>query len=344
MKVGMREDLERIREEALAEIAGAANEAELDAVRIKYSGKKGALTAILKTMGKLSAEERPVMGQLANTVRAAIEDELDSRFAQLKAETLEKKLEEEALDVTIPGKIQLPGHRHPIASTIKDVRRIFESMGFETVEGPEVELTHYNFDLLNTSPNHPARDPQDTFYFDDDIVLRTQTSSVQGRVMETRQPPIRIIAPGRVYRSDDLDATHSPLFHQIEGMLIDEGVRMSDLKGYLEVFAQAIFGKETRVRFRPHHFPFTEPSAEMDVSCFVCGGKGCPLCKGEGWIEILGCGMVHTNVLSACGIDPDKYTGFAFGMGVERIAMLRYKIDEMRKFYDNDLRFLSQFN
>ena len=248
------------------------------------------------------------------------------------------------LDVTMPGRVAYPGHRHPLTTTIQDVRRVFESMGFETVEGPEVELVHYNFDLLNTAPNHPARDPQDTFYFDDDVVLRTQTSSVQGRVMETRQPPIRIIAPGRVYRSDDLDATHSPLFHQIEGMLIDRDVRMSDLKGYLEVFAQAIFGKETRVRFRPHHFPFTEPSAEMDVSCFVCGGKGCPLCKGEGWIEILGCGMVHTNVLSACGIDPEKYTGFAFGMGVERIAMLRYKIDEMRQFYDNDLRFLSQFN
>ena len=254
------------------------------------------------------------------------------------------RLEAETLDVTMPGRVAYPGHRHPLTTTIADVRRVFESMGFETVEGPEVELTHYNFDLLNTAPNHPARDEQDTFYFEDDVVLRTQTSSVQGRVMETRQPPIRIIAPGRVYRSDDLDATHSPLFHQTEGMLIDRDVRMSDLKGYLEVFAQAIFGKETRVRFRPHHFPFTEPSAEMDVSCFVCGGKGCPLCKGEGWIEILGCGMVHTNVLSACGIDPEKYTGFAFGMGVERIAMLRYKIDEMRQFYDNDLRFLSQFN
>ncbi len=342
--MGMREDLERIRQEALESIAAVASDTELDAIRIRYSGKKGALTAILKTMGKLSAQERPAMGQLANEVRAKIEAALDERFTELKAKALDLRMEAETLDVTMPGRVAYPGHRHPLTTTIQDVRRVFESMGFETVEGPEVELVHYNFDLLNTAPNHPARDPQDTFYFDDDVVLRTQTSSVQGRVMETRQPPIRIIAPGRVYRSDDLDATHSPLFHQIEGMLIDRDVRMSDLKGYLEVFAQAIFGKETRVRFRPHHFPFTEPSAEMDVSCFVCGGKGCPLCKGEGWIEILGCGMVHTNVLSACGIDPEKYTGFAFGMGVERIAMLRYKIDEMRQFYDNDLRFLSQFN
>lgn len=340
----MKEELGRIQEEALQAIASVATDVELDAVRIRYSGKKGALTAILKSMGKLSAEERPVMGQFANEVRAKIESALESRFAELKTRALDARLTAETLDVTMPGKVVLPGHRHPLTTTIADVRRVFETMGFETVEGPEVELTHYNFDLLNTAPNHPARDPQDTFYFEDDVVLRTQTSSVQGRVMETRQPPIRIIAPGRVYRSDDLDATHSPLFHQIEGMLIDRDVRMSDLKGYLEVFAQAIFGKETRVRFRPHHFPFTEPSAEMDVSCFVCGGKGCPLCKGEGWIEILGCGMVHTNVLSACGIDPEKYTGFAFGMGVERIAMLRYKIDEMRQFYDNDLRFLSQFN
>ncbi len=340
----MKEELGRIQEEALQAIASVATDVELDAVRIRYSGKKGALTAILKSMGKLSAEERPVMGQFANEVRAKIETALEVRFSELKARALELRLAAETLDVTMPGKSVQPGHRHPLTTTIADVRRVFETMGFETVEGPEVELTHYNFDLLNTAPNHPARDPQDTFYFADDVVLRTQTSSVQGRVMETRQPPIRIIAPGRVYRSDDLDATHSPLFHQIEGMLIDRDVRMSDLKGYLEVFAQAIFGKETRVRFRPHHFPFTEPSAEMDVSCFVCGGKGCPLCKGEGWIEILGCGMVHTNVLSACGIDPEKYTGFAFGMGVERIAMLRYKIDEMRQFYDNDLRFLSQFN
>ncbi len=340
----MKEELGRIQKEALEAIASAATDVELDAVRIRYSGKKGALTAILKSMGKLSPEERPVMGQLANEVRAKIDSALETRFAELKARALDRRLAAETLDVTMPGKAVQPGHRHPLTTTIADVRRVFETMGFETVEGPEVELTHYNFDLLNTSPNHPARDPQDTFYFEDDIVLRTQTSSVQGRVMETRQPPIRIIAPGRVYRSDDLDATHSPLFHQIEGMLIDRDVRMSDLKGYLEVFAQAIFGQETRVRFRPHHFPFTEPSAEMDVSCFVCGGKGCPLCKGEGWIEILGCGMVHTNVLSACGIDPEKYTGFAFGMGVERIAMLRYKIDEMRQFYDNDLRFLSQFN
>ncbi len=342
--MGMREDLERIREEALEAIKAAGNEQELEPVRIRYSGKKGALTAILKTMGKLSAEERPVMGQLANEVRAQIEEKLGERFEALRAAALEEKLKAETLDVTMPGKAPKPGFRHPLTTTISDVRRVFESMGFQTVEGPEVELAYYNFDALNTSADHPARDPQDTFYITDDVVLRTQTSSVQVRTMQGKEPPIRVIAPGRVYRNDDLDATHSPLFHQIEGLLIDKGVRMSDLKGYLEVFAQSIFGEETRVRFRPHHFPFTEPSAEMDVSCFACGGKGCRLCKGEGWIEILGCGMVHPNVLRDCGISPEVYSGFAFGMGVERIAMLRYKIDEIRKFYDNDLRFLSQFN
>lgn len=342
--MGMREDLERIREEALGAIDSAASEQELEPVRIRYSGKKGALTAILKTMGKLSAEERPVMGQLANEVRAQIEEKLSERFEMLRAAALQAKLKAEALDVTMPGRTVKPGYRHPLTTTIADVRRVFESMGFQTVEGPEVELAYYNFDALNTSEDHPARDPQDTFYITDDVVLRTQTSSVQIRTMQGKKPPIRVIAPGRVYRNDDLDATHSPLFHQIEGLMIDKGVRMSDLKGYLEVFAQSIFGEETRVRFRPHHFPFTEPSAEMDVSCFACGGEGCRLCKGEGWIEILGCGMVHPNVLRACDIDPEIYSGFAFGMGVERIAMLRYKIDEIRKFYDNDLRFLSQFN
>lgn len=342
--MGMREDLERIREEALEAISSAQTEQELEPVRIRYSGKKGALTAILKTMGKLSAEERPVMGQLANEVRAQIEEKLSRRFEALRAEALEAKLKAETLDVTMPGHAPKPGYRHPLTTTIADVRRVFESMGFQTVEGPEVELTYYNFDALNTNEDHPARDPQDTFYITDDVVLRTQTSSVQIRTMQGKKPPIRVIAPGRVYRNDDLDATHSPLFHQIEGLMIDKGVRMSDLKGYLEVFAQSIFGEETRVRFRPHHFPFTEPSAEMDVSCFACGGEGCRLCKGEGWIEILGCGMVHPNVLRACEIDPEEYSGFAFGMGVERIAMLRYKIDEIRKFYDNDLRFLSQFN
>lgn len=342
--MGMREDLERIREEALEAIGSAQTELELEPVRIRYSGKKSALTAILKMMGKLSAEERPVMGQLANEVRAQIEEKLGKRFDALRAEALARKLKAEALDVTMPGHAPKPGYRHPLTATIADVRRVFESMGFQTVEGPEVELTYYNFDALNTNEDHPARDPQDTFYIAEDVVLRTQTSSVQIRTMQGKKPPIRVIAPGRVYRNDDLDATHSPLFHQIEGLLIDKGVRMSDLKGYLEVFAQSIFGEETRVRFRPHHFPFTEPSAEMDVSCFACGGEGCRLCKGEGWIEILGCGMVHPNVLRACEIDPEEYSGFAFGMGVERIAMLRYKIDEIRKFYDNDLRFLSQFN
>lgn len=342
--MGMREELERIRKEALEAIEAAKSEQELEPVRIFYQGKKGALTSILKTMGKLSPEERPAMGQLANEVRERIETSISERFADLRERALDAKLKAEALDVTMPGRAQQPGHRHPLAITIADIRKIFGSMGFETVEGPEVELSYYNFDALNTPANHPARDPSDTFYFDPDTILRTQTSSVQIRIMEDLKPPIRMIAPGRVYRVDDLDATHSPLFHQIEGLLVDEGVRMSDLKGYLEVFAQGIFGANTRVRFRPHHFPFTEPSAEMDVSCFVCGGKGCSLCKGEGWIEILGCGMVHPNVLKNCGIDPEKYTGFAFGMGVERVAMLRFGINEIRQFYDNDLRFLSQFN
>jgi len=339
----MRQQLENIRAEALAAIRNAADKADLEALRVRYSGKKGELTAILKSMGKLSAEERPVMGQLANDVRAAIEEAYASRSTELEKLALAKKLETETIDVTIPAEPAVVGHLHPLTLTINEVRSIFEGMGFETIEGPEIEYDYYNFEALNTPANHPARDTQDTFYFSSDLLLRTQTSSVQIRCMEHRKPPIRVISPGRVYRSDAVDATHSPLFHQIEGLLVDENVTMADLKGALAVFAKGLFGENTRVRFRPHHFPFTEPSAEMDVSCFACGGKGCRLCKGEGWIEILGCGMVHPNVLRGCNIDPEKYSGFAFGMGVERVAMLRHKIDDLRLVYENDVRFLKQF-
>ncbi|MBE6929190.1 MAG: phenylalanine--tRNA ligase subunit alpha [Ruminococcaceae bacterium] len=339
----MRQQLENIRAEALAAIQNAADKADLEALRVRYSGKKGELTAILKSMGKLSAEERPVMGQLANEVRAAIEAAYEARSTELETLALARKLEAETLDVTIPAEPAPLGHLHPLTLTINEVRSIFEGMGFETIEGPEIEYDYYNFEALNTPANHPARDTQDTFYFSSDLLLRTQTSSVQIRCMEHRKPPIRVISPGRVYRSDAVDATHSPLFHQIEGLLVDENVTMADLKGALAVFAKGLFGEDTRVRFRPHHFPFTEPSAEMDVSCFACGGKGCRLCKGEGWIEILGCGMVHPNVLRGCNIDPEKYSGFAFGMGVERVAMLRHKIDDLRLVYENDVRFLKQF-
>lgn len=339
----IREELELIREQATTAIAAAETELQLEPVRIRYSGKKSELTNILKGMGKLSAEERPIVGQIANEVRAQIEDLLEERSRVLRERALEERLKAESVDVTMPGRGSVYGYRHPLTATTNEIRRIFESMGFQTVEGPEVELAYNNFDALNTPENHPARDPQDTFYIADDVVLRTQTSSVQIRTMDKLKPPIRVIAPGRTYRNDDLDATHSPFFQQIEGLLVDKGVRMSDLKGYLEVFAQSFFGETTKVRFRPHHFPFTEPSAEMDISCFACGGMGCRLCKGEGWIELLGCGMVHPNVLASCNIDPEVYSGFAFGMGVERAAMLRYKIDEIRKFYDNDLRFLRQF-
>ncbi len=339
----MREALEKIRSEALAAIAEARETSALESLRVRYSGKKGELTAILKMMGKLSADERPKMGQLANEVRASLEKAFEERAQELAERAMEARLSAEALDVTVPAPEAPVGHLHPLTIVTREIRTIFESMGFETVEGPEIETDYYNFEALNTPKNHPARDVQDTFYFSDSMLLRTQTSSVQVRTMENRRPPIRMIAPGRVYRSDAVDATHSPLFHQIEGLLVDEGVTMADLKGALGVFARGLFGENTAVRFRPHHFPFTEPSAEMDVSCFACGGKGCRLCKGEGWIEILGCGMVHPNVLRGCGIDPEKYSGFAFGLGVERVALLRYKIDDMRLLYENDVRFLEQF-
>ena len=337
----MKETLLRIKEEALAQIASP--DANLEELRVRYLGKKGELTAVLRGMGKLTPEERPVVGQMANEVRADIEEALALRAAEAKEKALAEALEKEALDVTIDGNMPRVGHQHPLSAVQRELEDIFIGLGFTIAEGPEVELDYYNFQALNIPKDHPARDTQDTFYISDNILLRSQTSPVQARVMENTKPPIRIVSPGRVYRSDALDATHSPLFHQFEGLVVDKGVTMADLKGTLEVFAKQMFGEETKIRFRPHHFPFTEPSAEVDVSCFVCGGKGCRVCKNEGWIEILGAGMVHPFVLSNCGIDPNEYSGFAFGMGIERVAMTRYGIDDIRHFYENDDRFLAQF-
>ena len=336
----MKQLLEQIRQKAIAEIEAAD---DTEALRVQYLGKKGELTAVLRGMGKVSPEERPLIGQLANEVRAEIEAALEKQAEEKQKKDLEKKLLSEKLDVTVPGVVTPVGHRHPIAQTEEILREIFIGMGFSVAEGPEVEYDYYNFEALNLPQNHPARDTQDTFYITDNILLRSQTSPVQVRTMEKQQPPIRVISPGRVYRSDAVDATHSPLFHQLEGLVIDKGITMGDLKGALESFAKSLFGEQTRLRFRPHHFPFTEPSAEVDVSCFVCGGKGCRLCKGEGWIEILGAGMVHPFVLSNCGIDPEVYSGFAFGVGIERVAMTKYGIDDMRLLYENDMRFLEQF-
>ena len=338
-----REQLEQIRAEAAASIESAASLQELDAVRVKYLGKKGELTAVLKTMGKLSPEERPKVGQMANEVRELITADLEKRNELLKAAQQEMKLKAETIDVTLPGtKVEI-GHKHPLSIVLDEVKEIFLGMGFEVVAGPEVEWDYYNFEALNIPKDHPARDTQDTFYITENMLLRTQTSGVQIRTMENKKPPIRMIAPGRVFRSDAVDATHSPLFHQIEGMAIDEGITMGDLKGTLETFAKKLYGEQTKIRLRPHHFPFTEPSCEIDVSCFKCGGCGCSMCKGEGWIEILGGGMVHPKVLRTGGIDPEKYSGFAFGVGLERIAMFRFGLDDMRLLYENDVRFLDQF-
>ena len=337
----MKEKLSKIQAEALEQIM--APDASLEQIKVKYLGKKGELTAVLRGMGALSPEERPVVGQMANEVREAIENAIAERSRELQAKALNERLKSEKLDVTMPASPLPMGHIHPLTQAQRELENIFIGMGFSIAEGPEVELDYYNFQALNIPENHPARDTQDTFYITDNILLRSQTSPVQVRVMEQVKPPIRIISPGRVYRSDALDATHSPLFHQLEGLVIDKGITMGDLKGTLAVFAKKMFGDKTQIRFRPHHFPFTEPSAEVDVSCFVCGGKGCRLCKGEGWIEILGAGMVHPFVLSNCGIDPEEYSGFAFGLGIERITMARYGIDDIRLFYENDERFLEQF-
>ncbi len=339
----MKAELEAIAKQALEELKGAQDLKVLDAVRVKYLGKKGELTAILKQMGKLSAEERPVIGQLANQVRADIEQMLEQTKTDLEAKALDIRLAGETLDVTLPGQKKPLGKKHPLTIVLDELKEIVVGMGFEIATGPEVELDYYNFEALNIPKDHPSRDTQDTFYISDNVLLRTQTSPMQIRTMEKKKPPIRIIAPGRVYRSDAVDATHSPLFHQVEGLVVDKGITMADLKGTLEVFVKRLYGDSTIVRFRPHHFPFTEPSAELDVQCFHCHGEGCSLCKGEGWIEILGCGMVHPQVLLNCGIDPEEYSGFAFGLGLERMVMMRYGIDDLRLFYDNDVRFLKQF-
>ena len=337
----MRETLERIKAQAIEALSSA--DANIEELRIKYLGKKGELTAVLRGMGSLSPEERPVIGQLANDVRAEIEKKIEEISSAAKAKEKEFKLKAEKLDVTIPGEKADVGHFHPLALVQRQLEDIFLGMGYSIVDGPEVEYDYYNFQALNIPKDHPARDTQDTFYITDNILLRSQTSPVQARVMEKTQPPLKIISPGRVYRSDPIDSTHSPLFHQLEGLVIDKGITMGDLKGTLEMFAKSMFGENTKIRFRPHHFPFTEPSAEVDVSCFVCGGDGCRFCKGEGWIEVLGAGMVHPNVLRTGGIDPEVYSGFAFGLGLERIALLKYHIDDLRLLYENDVRFLEQF-
>ncbi len=339
----MKEQLQKIKEQTMQQIEKSADLKSLDEIRVAILGKKGELTSLLKGMKDLTPEEKPVFGQMVNDARKAIEEELEAKKSAFEAKMLELRLKEEVIDVTLPAKKVKRGHRHPNTIAQEEVERIFIGMGYEVVEGPEIETDYYNFEALNIPANHPAKDEQDTFYITKDIVLRTQTSPVQARVMEQGKLPIRIISPGRVFRSDEVDATHSPSFHQIEGLVIDKNITMADLKGTLEVFAKELFGEDTRTKFRPHHFPFTEPSAEMDVSCFKCGGKGCRFCKNEGWIEILGCGMVHPHVLSMCGIDPEEYTGFAFGVGLERIALLKYEIDDMRLLYENDERFLAQF-
>ena len=339
----MKEQLNSIQQKALDEIKNAVDIKTVDDLKVRRVGKKGELTAILKQMGQLSAEERPVIGQLANQVRECIENDIGRKKEQLKALETERKLKKETLDVTLPGRKLEQGRRHPLNIVLDDLKEIFKGMGYSVADGPEVEETKYVFDMLNTDEGHPARDPQDTFYITDKILLRTQTSSVQIRTMLKTKPPIAIISPGRVYRSDAVDATHSPIFHQCEGLVVDKGITFGDLKGTLEMFAKRLYGNDVRVRFRPHHFPYTEPSAEMDLQCFKCGGKGCSLCKGEGWIEMLGSGIVHPQVLINCGIDPEEYSGFAFGIGLERIAMMRYEIDDMRLLYENDLRFLKQF-
>lgn len=339
----MTEMLQKIKQQAADALAGVDDARLLDDLRVKYLGKKGELTAILKQMGSLSAEERPKIGQLANEVRVSIEALIDEKAAAIKSSMLGKKLELERIDVTMPGTVQPLGKPHPLSKVRGEIEEIFLGMGFSIAEGPEVELDYYNFEALNIPKDHPARDTQDTFYINDNVLLRTQTSTVQIRTMEQQKPPIRVISPGRVYRSDAVDATHSPLFNQIEGLVVDHGLTMADLKGTLELFVKQLYGDDSVVRFRPHHFPFTEPSAEMDVQCFACQGAGCRLCKGEGWIELLGCGMVHPKVLSICGIDPEEYSGFAFGMGLERSVMRRYNINDLRLFYENDIRFLDQF-
>lgn len=339
----MKETLAAIRDAAKEKISSAVSSKQLDELRVEYLGKKGEVTSLLKGMGSLSPEERPKLGQLINETRAYVESLLKEKLEEISSRELSEKLLKEKIDVTMPSKHIKGGGIHPLTKILYEFYDIFTGMGFKIADGPEVELDYYNFEALNIPKDHPARDTQDTFYINDNVVLRTQTSSMQIRTMEKTKPPIRIIAPGRVYRSDAVDATHSPVFHQIEGLVVDKGVTMANLKGMLETALKKMYGQNTKLRFRPHHFPFTEPSAEVDISCFVCGGEGCRVCKGEGFIEVLGAGMVHPKVLERCGIDPNVYSGFAFGIGLERIVMGKYDIDDMRLFYENDLRFLKQF-
>ena len=341
----MKEQLEAIRKSALEAIAATAAAAELEALRVRYLGRKGELTAVLKQMGSLPADMRPIMGQMANEVRSGLESALEQQKAALARTALETKLALETVDVTIPGKKTEVGHRHPMYTALDEFKEIFIDMGFEVMDGPEVEESEYNFTKLNTPDDHPGREWTDTFYLDEEskTLLRSQTSPMQIRAMETYGVPIRMISPGRVYRKDEVDATHSPMFHQIEGLVVDKGITMADLKGTLNAVIREIYGADTKTRFRPHHFPFTEPSCEVDVQCARCGGKGCPTCKGEGWMEVLGAGMVHPKVLSGCGVDPDVYSGFAFGFGLERMAMARFKINDLRLIFENDIRFLEQF-
>lgn len=339
----MKEKIAEIKNVAKQKIESITTLQELQDLKVKYLGKKGELTSILKGLGGLSAEERPKIGSMVNQVRDELEKSIESAEKAMKAKALEQRLEKEKIDVTMPSKNIALGSVHPITQVIEDVKEIFLGMGYSIADGPEIERTYYVFDQLNTPIDHPARDLQDTFYVTEEVILRTQTSSVQIRTMENQKPPIKIICPGAVYRSDTVDATHSPLFHQIEGLVVDKNITMTDLKGTLEMFVKNCLGPNTKIRFRPHHFPYTEPSAEADVSCFVCGGKGCRVCKNEGWIELLGCGMVHPKVLENCGIDPNVYSGFAFGFGVERIAMAKFGIDDMRLLFENDVRFLKQF-
>ncbi len=339
----MKEQLSQIKQDVEQQLKTAESIEALEEIRIKYLGKKGELTSILKGMGQLSAEERPVIGALANEVREFLSNEIDQKKAEISKALQDAKLKEEVIDITMPGKKAQIGNLHPLTKVLNEFKDAVIGMGFQIAEGPDVETDYYNFEALNIPKNHPARDTQDSFYVEDNIVLRTQTSPMQIRVMENTKPPIRIIAPGRVYRSDAVDATHSPIFHQIEGLVVDKGITMADLKGTLEALIKSIYGEDAVCRFRPHHFPFTEPSVETDIRCFACGGEGCSMCKGEGWIEILGGGMVHPKVLSGCGIDPEVYSGFAFGIGLERLVMGRYDINDIRLFFENDVRFLKQF-
>lgn len=339
----MKEQLSAILTDAKNQVASSQNETEIETIRVKYLGKKGELTAILKQMGSLSPEERPKMGALVNEAKQELEELISVKKKELKSAEQQKKLAEETIDITLPHKEIKPGKLHPLNTVLDDMINIFQSMGFDVVDGPEVETDHYNFECLNVPADHPARDMQDTFYLAENLLLRTQTSAAQIRTMENRKPPIRVICPGRVFRADEVDATHSPVFHQIEGLVVDKGVTMCDLKGVLEEFAHEIYGSDTKVKFRPSFFPFTEPSVEVDVTCSECGGKGCRVCKGSGWIEILGAGMVHPNVLRSCGIDPEEYSGFAFGIGLDRLTTTRYKISDIRLLFENDKRFLDQF-